>query len=264
MQAEAIIQALKIAQNQARQSGEICIPEKTPLVECGLDNFDCPICHNTGYVNKKHDDGTLWASECVCMPRRVSIRRLNQSGLRDSLLRYTMANYVADTPERKKVLRAAEDFCKADSGWFFISGKSGSGKTHICTAICGRLMDANKNVRYMLWRDESLLLKALTTEGEEYQRLIQPLKSVSVLYIDDFLKVKGREEKYITPADINLAFEILNSRYNNSQLRTIISSEMTLFEILGLDEATGGRIYERAKGYVIEAPRVNYRLEGKQ
>ena len=254
MQAEAILAALKIAQQQARRSGAIST-HKTPLQECGLDNVDCPICHNTGCVIKKHDDGTLWASECACMARRVSIRRINQSGLRDSLLRYTMANYVADTPERKKVLRAAEEFCKADSGWFFISGKSGSGKTHICTAICGRLMDMNKNVRYMLWRDETVLLKALTTDGEEYQSRIKPFKSVPVLYIDDFLK-GGHTE-----ADLRLAFEILNSRYNDSQLRTIISSELTLFEILGLDEAVGGRIYERSKGYVIEAPKTNFRLE---
>ena len=254
MQAEAIIQALKIAQAQARRNGEIYIP-KTPLQECDLDNVDCPVCHNTGCIVTKAADGTLKASECACMARRVSIRRINQSGLRDSLLRYTMANYVADTPERKKVLHAAEDFCKADSGWFFISGKSGSGKTHICTAICGRLMDANKNVRYMLWRDDTVLLKALTTDGEEYQSRIKPFKSVPVLYIDDFLK-GGHTE-----ADLRLAFEILNSRYNDSSLRTIISSEMSLFDILGIDEATGGRIYERAKGFVIEAPKVNFRLE---
>ena len=257
MQAEAILAALKIAQNQARKSGETFIPEKTPLQECGLDNVDCPVCHNTGCIVTKAADGTLKASECACMAKRVSIRRLERSGLKDAVNRYTFKNYVADTMERKKVLYAAEDFCRNDKGWFFISGKSGSGKTHICTAICSRMMEQNKNVRYMLWRDETVLLKALTTDGEEYQRLIQPIKSVPVLYIDDFLK--GGH----TDADIRLAFEILNSRYNDSSLRTIISSELTLFEILGLDEAVGGRIYERAKGFVIEAPKVNFRLEGK-
>ena len=254
MQAEAIIQALKIAQAQARRNGEICIP-KTPLQECGLDNVDCPICHNTGCIVTKAPDGTLKASECACMAKRVSIRRLERSGLKDAVNRYTFKNYVADTIERKKVLYAAEDFCRNDKGWFFISGKSGSGKTHICTAICSRLMEQNKNVRYMLWRDETVLLKALTTDGEEYQSRIRPFKSVPVLYIDDFLK-GGHTE-----ADIRLAFEILNSRYNNSQLRTIISSELTLFEILGLDEAVGGRIYERSRGYVLEAPRENWRLK---
>jgi DNA replication protein DnaC len=189
------------------------------------------------------------------MAKRVSIRNLERSGLKDQILRYTFKNYVDDTMERKQVKYAAEDFCRNDKGWFFISGKSGSGKTHICTAICSRLMDNGKAVRYMRWRDDSIMLKALTTEGEEYQRMIQPFKSVPVLYIDDFLK-GGHTE-----ADIRLAFEILNSRYNDSALRTVISSELSLFEILGLDEATGGRIYERAKGFVIESPRENWRLK---
>ena len=255
MQAEAILAALKIAQQQALKSGATCIPEKTPLQECGLDNVDCPICHNTGCIVTKAPDGTLKAAKCACMEKRVSIRRLERSGLKDAVIRYTMQNYVADTPERKKVLQAAKDFCKADTGWFFISGKSGSGKTHICTAICGRLMDMNKNVRYMLWRDETVLLKALTTDGEEYQRQIRPFKLTPVLYVDDFLK-GGHTE-----ADLRLAFEILNSRYNDSSLRTIISSELSLFDILGLDEAVGGRIYERSRGYVLEAPRENWRLK---
>lgn len=254
MEASAILAALKIAQVQARRSGET-FTHDSPLVECGLDNVDCALCHNTGCIITKAADGTLKAAECVCMAKRVSIRNLERSGLKDQISRYTMQNYVADTIERKKVRNAAEDFCRNDKGWFFISGKSGSGKTHICTAICSRLMDAGKAVRYMRWRDDSIMLKALTTEGEEYQRLIQPFKSVPVLYIDDFLK-GGHTE-----ADIRLAFEILNSRYNDSALRTIISSELSLFEILGLDEATGGRIYERAKGYVIESPRENWRLK---
>lgn len=254
MEANAIIAALKIAQNQARQSGVISTPTN-PLAECGLDNVDCPVCHNTGCIITKAADGTLKAAECACMAKRVSIRNLERSGLKDQISRYTFKNYVDDTMERKKVKYAAEDFCRNDKGWFFISGKSGSGKTHICTAICSRLMDKGKAVRYMRWRDDSVMLKGLTTDGEEYQRLIQPFKSVPVLYIDDFLK-GGHSE-----ADIRLAFEILNSRYNDSALRTVISSEITLFEILGLDEAVGGRIYERSRGYVLESPKVNWRLQ---
>ena len=253
MEASAILAALRIAQNQARQSGEISTPD--PLAECGLDNVDCPVCHNTGAIVRIEADGTLKAEKCSCMAKRVSIRNLERSGLKDMITRYTFKNYTADTPERKKVRNAAEDFCRNDKGWFFISGKSGSGKTHICTAICSCLMDKGKAVRYMRWRDDSIMLKALTTEGEEYQRLIQPFKAAPVLYIDDFMK-GGHTE-----ADIRLAFEILNSRYNDSSLRTVISSELSLFEILGLDEATGGRIYERAKGFVIESPRENWRLK---
>ena len=255
MQAEAIIQALKIAQNQARQSGEIST-QINPLAECGLDNVDCPSCHNTGYIVTKLTGGGIKAEKCACMAKRVSIRNLKRSGLKDLISRYTFKNYIADDGKRKEVKSAAEVFCSVDEGWFYISGKSGSGKTHICTAICSRLMDSGKAVRYMLWRDDSAELKSLVTDAEEYQRRIRPFKTVPVLYIDDFLKGGNTE------ADIRLAFEILNSRYNDSKLRTVISSELSLFTILNIDEALGGRIYERSKGFCLQAPGENWRLKG--
>ena len=101
-------------------------------------------------------------------------------------------------------------------------------------------------VRYMMWKDEGTKLKSLVNDNAEYSRLIDELKSADVLYIDDFLKVQRGQQP--TPADINLAFEILNYRYAN-KLQTIISSEKTLDDILSLDDAVGGRIYELAKGF---------------
>jgi DNA replication protein DnaC len=98
----------------------------------------------------------------------------------------------------------------------------------------------------MRWRDESAKLKALVNDAIEYSRLIRELKKVEVLYIDDFFKVQRGQQP--TPADINLAFEILNYRYAN-KLQTIISSEKTLDDILLIDDAVGGRIYELAKGF---------------
>lgn len=218
-------------------------------------NMDCPVCKNFGYIAKFDEDGTLHAEKCKCMEKRVSIRNLERSGLKDMVGRYTFDNYVAEDPVRRGVKAAAERFCNADSGWFFISGKSGSGKTHICTAAASRLMDSGKAVRYMIWRDGSAELKSVITDGEEYQARIQPLKRVSVLYIDDFFKGG------VSEADIRLAFEILNARYNNSKLRTIISTERSLEDILRLDEALGSRIYERAKGFVLAAPNENWRLK---
>ena len=106
----------------------------------------------------------------------------------------------------------------------------------------------------MLWRDDIVKLKACVTDSEEYSRQIKPFKSVQVLYIDDFLKGK------VTEADINIAFEILNYRYHNQSMRTIISSERSIEEVLDIDEAVGSRIYERSRGYYITAPAENWRL----
>ena len=143
---------------------------------------------------------------------------------------------------------------RGDGKWFIISGNSGTGKTHLCTAICGELIKAGKEVRYMLWRDEAPRLKALVNDRFEYDRLISEIKRADVLYIDDFWKGA------VTQADINLSFEILNARYNSKQKVTLISSERTIEQILSVDEAIGSRIYERSKGFYIKTPDENWRL----
>ena len=97
----------------------------------------------------------------------------------------------------------------------------------------------------------------MVNEREEYKRRINQLRNVPVLYIDDFWKGT------VTDADINLAFTILNDRYNMKNKKTIISTEMSMEKILEKDEAIGGRISERAKGFVLQAPDENWRLKDR-
>ena len=96
---------------------------------------------------------------------------------------------------------------------------------------------------------------------------MEPLKTVAVLYIDDFFKPSRDEsgqKRPPTAGDINIAFDILNYRYVNN-LPTIISTERTIDELLDIDEAIGSRIYQRTKGYCFsfrENRSRNYRLKG--
>lgn len=77
------------------------------------------------------------------------------------------------------------------------------------------------------------------------------------MYIDDLFKSGDQP----TAADINYAFEIINFRYNNPKLLTIISAELTEGELLDVDEAIGGRIYERSNAITNRISRSrNYRM----
>jgi DNA replication protein DnaC len=157
-------------------------------------------------------------------------------------------------------------YAKHPEGWFFIGGQSGAGKTHICTAICREFLMEGKEVKYMLWRDDVVKLKNAVTDPE-YESLVEKYKRVEVLYIDDLFKTgtaaDGTRQRP-TGADINVAFEILNFRYNDPKLLTIISSECTIDSIIDIDEATGGRIFEKAKSsFSLKPDRSrNYRLRG--
>ena len=228
-------------------------PTIETLDDYGLGGINCPDCGNTGYI-RYTKNGEEFARECKCMGQRRSLRRLRNSGMMDMMERYTFANYETPDRERQAIKEKALCFCQQEKGWLYITGRSGSGKSHICTAICSELLRQGLEVYYMAWRDESVTIKANVNDAEWYERKMTKLKSVQALYIDDFLKGSTTE------ADIRLAFEILNARYNNSKLRTIISSEIDLCRLLDLDEALGGRIYERSKGYRIKAPNENWRL----
>lgn len=232
------------------------------------DGYDCPVCKNKGIVMQlETTDG--WphsiASDCKCIPIRNSILRMRRSGLKDVIKDYTFDKYDDTEPWQKTIKMAAMEYAKDNDGWFFIGGQSGSGKTHICTSICRELLLHGHSVLYMLWRDEIVPLKGMVTESAEYVSVIKKYKTAEILYIDDLFKTgKSKDGKVQRPTsgDVNVAFEILNLRYN-SRLPTIISSECTTADLLDIDEAVAGRILERARVLNLKQDRDrNYRLRG--
>lgn len=219
-----------------------------------LAGIDCPICHNTGTITKAVD-GVLWSRECECMSKRRTMRNIRNSGLANLCDRYTFEAYKAYDGYARAVKEKAMQYATATGAdWFYICGRPGSGKTHICIAICNTLLERGREVKYMLWREVAPQLKSAVNDAERYKAIMQPLKYADVLYIDDFLKGNA------TDADVNIAFELLNFRYNNSENRTIISTERTLDDVLSIDEAVGSRIGQRSRGYIITSPRENRRL----
>jgi DNA replication protein DnaC len=233
------------------------------------DGYNCPICKNKGTIAKLLDNGNGTYShcftDCKCVETRNSIMRMKRSGLKDIIKDYTFDKFIASEDWQKAIKEAAMDYAKNPEGWFFIGGQSGSGKTHLCTAICREFLLSGKKVIYMLWRDEVVRLKACVNDADEYRKLIDKYKTADVLYIDDLFKsgiTAVGSSPNITKGDINVAFEIINYRYNNPTLLTIISSELSEDELLEIDEATGGRIYERAKAFTIGKNRDrNYRIK---
>lgn len=231
------------------------------------DGYDCRRCRNRGYTMEVTEDFRMFAKPCCCEPIRKSIAMMKASGLKNIITDYTFEKYHAEQQWQKSVKEAAEAFAKDPIGWFYIGGQSGSGKTHICTAIARELLLRGTEVRYMVWRDEVTKLKSIVNDAESYGKAVDGFKRCKCLYIDDLFKTGKNgngERQRPTQADINVAFEILNYRYNNPDLITLISSECTITDILEIDEAVCGRIYERAKSAFSLKPdrRRNYRLKG--
>lgn len=231
------------------------------------DGYHCNICKNKGFIVKvvEDDAGSYHQvmSDCKCVPTRNSILRMERSGLKNVISDYHFDKFEVTEPWQQVLKDAAMEYAANPEGWFFVGGQSGAGKTHICTAICREFLLAGRRVKYMPWRDAVVKIKSHITDPELYRTSMDMAKWVDVLFIDDLFKTgRGPDGAAMRPtaADINVAFEILNYRYNNPLSVTIISSELSEDELLDIDEAVGGRICERSKAINITKDRSrNYR-----
>lgn len=214
------------------------------------EGVECDKCQNHEFYWVVRD-GEKYYHACECKAKRDNLRRLRRSGLLDAVREKTFGAYQTPCEWQRRaketVLRFVRD---KDRRWMLLSGQPGSGKSHLCTAAAGKFISAGAETRYMRWVDESTALKALVTDDAEYSRRITPLKTCKVLYIDDFWKTqKGKEP---TAADVKLAFDLLDYRYCNRGLITMISTERTIDDMLDIDGAVGSRIYEMTDGYRLE------------
>ncbi len=236
------------------------------------DGYDCPYCLNRGYFWDYEDKPPYkeFTVDCKCKKIRASIRRMKRSGLEPVLKRCTFDKY--ETPEQwqKIIKEKAQAFSQIvdelENKWFFMGGAVGGGKTHLCTAVSRDFLKQGKEVRYMLWVEEVAKLNAAVTDEAVYRALIEPLKTVAVLYIDDFFKPTRDSRGQImkpTPGYLKRAYEIIDYRYQHRDLITIISSEWHVNELEEIDSAVGSRIYEMTKenAYnIAKSKDRNYRL----
>lgn len=223
------------------------------------DGYDCPLCLNRGNIMRYADTGdgvNEWCEPCACMKVRRSILRMRASGLEKSIREQTFRTFEAREPWQQAMVDSARKYLAEgveDGRWLYVGGQVGCGKTHICTAIAGKLL-LQRPVMYVVWPQISKKIKALSMDAEEYEREVGRLQRIEVLYIDDLFKPvpdeRTGEKKAPTGADIRIAFEILNYRYIN-RLPTILSSEWHLAELADMDDATASRIAERCGEYAI-------------
>ena len=184
--------------------------------------IQCPDCNNRAAVAFLNDDGFFTVRPCKCAGTRLTVARLQRQGLFEVAKKKTFPGFRTDTDTQRTL------------------------KTHLCTAAFVRLsLDRGLDGRYFLWNSDGRRIKAAAKNGDE--QLLNDFKRCALLYIDDLFKCKRDTEP--SDADVRLAFDILDYRYNH-ELMTIISTEMLLEDIRDLDEAICRRIHEMCGPYI--------------
>lgn len=221
-----------------------------------LDGIQCDKCRNKGVIY--YFDGDYFMNrQCECMKQRLVKRHMMESGLGMLLERCTFDSYRTDEPWQKIVKDIALKYAAEQHAmWLLVSGQPGSGKTHICTAVCNHLIQNGKQVSYKIWGDLFRELDANAYHYEVRQHIMEDIRGAEILYIDDFLK---NYKAY--PKMAAIAFDVINARYN-ARKPLILSTEYTLDEIESMDAALAGRIDEmsyHAKIKIKEAKERNMR-----
>ena len=218
------------------------------------DGYMCNICNNKGIIILAKEYYGIWQDvqrECECMKVRRNILNLKKSGLENVVKNFTFDRFKVDKPFQELMLNTAKSYVvNGGEKWLAFLGASGSGKTMLCSAVAVELLRRGKELKYMLWKDDSRKIKNDNFDGDG--SLIEYYKSVEVLYIDDLFKSGKLDGDFQRPTagDINIAFEIINSRVAKNKV-TIISSENTIDELFDIDEAIAGRIKQMCGEYCL-------------
>jgi DNA replication protein DnaC len=198
--------------------------------------------------------------QCYCEAKRKTYRRAKRSGLGE-YLKKTLDDYRTNAQWQEKLKGITKEFIEhhsQDNVWMMACGQSGSGKTLLCSIVANHLLfNQAREVMYVTWTDFISKLKRdmMGDKTNKVSDYLEEVKKCEVLFLDETLK------KY-NETDLKYLIEIINYRYTND-LKTIITSERILDELLDIDEATFGRAVEKCEGYLMNIPKdrcKNYRL----
>lgn len=217
--------------------------------EQGLSHYDCGICMDEGFIFKEIN-GYEVASKCKCKLKEEILSKSNNSGLGDLFEIKTFESYEADEDYQKiikaKAMDYVERFIDGQRDSFAILGQSGAGKTHIMTAVAGKLIDANIEVKYYIADEIIQILQACKYDEENYNREFSKIANAGVLFVDDLFKSSIQEYykvESINKEDLRIIFQLINYRYNKNK-PILINSEIHYERFAELDQALIGRINE--------------------
>lgn len=232
--------------------------QESQVIKSESTMYKCSKCKDSEIL---YNPETNSARECECViPKRYQ-RMLERSGISEAFQQKTFDNF--ETKGKPIINNAKEIAMKyvknfstlTDRNSLLMMGAPGSGKTHLCIAVANQLIKNGIGVLYMPYREVMPKLKQTVTDEESYQKELNRYKSAPVLFIDDMYKGS------VTKSDLNISFEIINHRYLK-RLPIIVSTEFLTSNLLDFDEATGSRIIEISKDYMVElvGKNLNYRL----
>ena len=205
--------------------------------------YFCPICSDTGYI-----DG---AKMCSCFREGLIKATIASSGIGDLIENQSFDNFdLGWYKDDEKVysrmcsnLERARAYVKSfpkKGGNLLLVGTTGTGKTHISTAIAREIIPMGYDVIY-----DSIHNIVSDFESDKFRSGYSQQEQKSEKYLEcDLLIIDDLGTEFTNQFSISCIYNLLNTRANHGK-STIISTNLSPDELSSKYE---GRIYSRLVG----------------
>lgn len=222
---------------------------------------------------------STYSKQCECVLKRKSNRLMKASEITEEFKKLGFKNFITDGKSQVIVdayecaveyLQEYQTIKNNRQNSIALLGQPGAGKTHLLTAISNNLI--NKMQVSVLYFPYVEGFNDLKDDFDRLEEKLERMKNVDVLFIDDLFKPvsvqikEGRIKKpRATEWQIEQTYAVINYRYLNHK-PILVSSELTVDEIVDVDEALGTRIYQMCQDFTVviqgDRKQLNYRLAG--
>ena len=229
---------------------DVSMKKKQLLREAGYPDdylemkYDCPICHDTGYVGNE---------KCSCFRQRVidrlyaqsNIRKLTEAANFDIM---SEAYYSGEDLERfRGAVRNSKDFIKNFETSYpnlFFYGTVGTGKSFLSVCIAKEILDAGHSVLYF---SAVSLFSLLQTNSFDFKKADELSALYDDLYNTDLLIIDDLGTEHVTNTSIPQLFRCINERLIRNK-STIITTNFSLEDVKSMySERVSSRIASNYK-----------------
>lgn len=240
---EERIEKIRKNNEELQQQRADCLALLGYLPDHTMPRFECPECKDTGYDAN--------ARLCSCFKKALMIETCRRSGLGRLVDLQTFDSYSLEYFEYDKdVYENMSDiyeFCKNYAETFsrksenlMLIGNTGLGKTHLSTAIAGKVIERGFDVCY-----DTATNVFTSFENERFGKTNSKFATPTERYFDcDLLIIDDVGTESVTQFTVSSLYNLINTRAMNEK-QIMLSTNLTLDE---MKSKYGDRIASRLFG----------------